>query len=66
MPKRPVLTSKKLIKILKKNGFFVDHITGSHYIFYNPKTGKRVTVSYHAKDLPKGTFHSILKEAGLE
>lgn len=65
MPKLPSITSKKLIKILKSFGFQLDHSTGSHFIFYNPKTKKRSVVPYHRQDLPKGTIMSILREAGI-
>lgn len=65
MPKLPALTPKKLTAILKRKGFLLDHSTGSHFIFYNPRTGKRVTVPYHNNDLPKGTVRSILKASGL-
>ena len=65
MSKLPALTSKRLIKILKRRGFLLDHTTGSHFIFYHPERDIRVTIPYHAKDVPKGTLHSILKEAGL-
>ena len=65
MPKFPVITSKKLVKILNKIGFQVDHKTGSHFIFYNSKTKKRAVLPYHLKDLPQGTLMSILKEAGI-
>lgn len=65
MPKLPRLTPRKVIAILKRNGFILDHTTGSHFVFYHPKTKKRVTVAYHTKDIPRGTLHSILKEAGL-
>lgn len=65
MPKLPRLTPRKVIAILKRNGFVLDHATGSHFVFYHPKTKKRVTVAYHTKDIPSGTLHSILKQAGL-
>ena len=65
MPKLSNITSKKLIKILKSFGFKLDHPTGSHFIFYNPKTKKRAVVPYHTQDLPKGTIMSILREAGI-
>ncbi len=65
MPKTPRLTSRKLIQLLKKNGFLLDHTTGSHYIFYHPLTGRRVTVPYHTKDIPIGTLHSILRQAEI-
>lgn len=65
MPKIPTLTSKKVIDLIKQRGFLLDHTTGSHFIFYHPETKRRVTVPYHAKDLPKGTLLSILKQAGI-
>ncbi len=65
MPKLPSLTSKQLIKKLKKLGFKKDHQTGSHIIFYQPSTKRRAVVPYHLKDLKRGTLHSILKESGI-
>ena len=66
MPKLPVLNSKKLIKIFLKEGFVVDHVTGSHYVMFNPVSKKTITIPYHTKDLPKGTIHSIIKLSGIE
>ncbi|MDP3792156.1 MAG: type II toxin-antitoxin system HicA family toxin [bacterium] len=62
---RLTLNPKKLLKILLRAGFKIDHITGSHYILYNPISKKHVTLPLHKKDLPKGTLHSIIKSAGL-
>ncbi len=66
MPRLPSLTSKQVIQLLKQNDFLLDHVSGSHYIFYNPTNKKRVTVPYHTKDLPVGTLKSIIREAGIE
>ena len=66
MPKIPSLTAEKVIRLLLQNGFELDHQTGSHRVYYNRTTKKRVTVPYHKKDLPKGTLMSILKQAGLK
>jgi predicted RNA binding protein YcfA (HicA-like mRNA interferase family) len=66
MPRLPALTPKKVITLLKQRGFLLDHTTGSHFIFYHPKTKRRVTVPFHNKDLPKGTLISILKQSGLD
>ena len=66
MSKLPSLTPKKVISILKKNGFKLDHVTGSHYVFYNAITKRRALVAFHTKDLPKGTLREILKQAGIE
>ena len=54
MPKLPPLTPKQILSILKKEGFEIDHITGSHYILYHPVTKARVTLPFHRKELPKG------------
>jgi len=66
LPKVPSLTPKKVIKILEKNGFLLDHSTGSHMVYYHPEKRKRVTVPFHRRDIPKGTLMSILKQAGIE
>lgn len=66
MPKLSLLTPKKLLKILLKEGFEIDHITGSHYVLYNPVFRKRAVIPFHCKDLSKGIIHSILKSSGFD
>ena len=66
MPKIPSLTAKKVIRILEKEGFVLDHSSGSHLIYYHPEKRKRVTVPFHRRDIPKGTLLSILKQAGID
>jgi len=66
LPKLPSITPKKVIKILEKNGFLLDHSTGSHMVYYHPEKRRRVTVPFHRKDIPKGTLMSILKQAGID
>ncbi len=65
MPKLPSLTPEKVIKILKKKGFVLDRVKGSHHIYYHPEIKRRVVVPLHKKDLPKGTLLEILKQAGI-
>lgn len=65
MSKLPAITSKKVLSILQKRGFEIDHISGSHYILYNKISQKRVTVPFHGKDVAKGTLLSIIRLAGL-
>jgi len=60
------MTSKEMIKYLKKNGFVIDRQRGSHIILKSGATDKTVTVPYHNKDLKKGTEQSILRDAGLK
>ena len=38
---------------------------GSHEVWYNPETHRRVTVPHHPGDLPMGTLRAIIREAGL-
>ena len=54
------------IKRLKKAGFVFDrYAKGSHEIWYNPKTKRRVTIPNHpGTDIPKGTMSAIIREAG--
>lgn len=59
------MTSKEMIKFLKKNGFEEISQRGSHKKMYNSKTGKTTIVPMHSKDLPRGTEKAILKDAGL-
>lgn len=61
------LSPKYLIKILEQNGFIYKRAKGSHYLYFNSLTNKTATVPFHGgKDLKKGTFLSILKQAGID
>ena len=60
------LSPNYLIKLLCKNGFIYKRTNGSHNVYYNPLTQKTVIVPMHGnKDLKKGTFLAILKQAGI-
>ena len=61
------MTSKEMIKFLKKNGFVVLRQKGtSHVIMRNPEIGRQTTVPDHgSKTFKKGMEHAILKQAGL-
>lgn len=65
MPKLPSLTSSDVIRILEKKGFVLDRIKGSHHIYFHSRLNRRVVVPFHKRDLPKGTLHEILKQAGI-
>ena len=66
MPKFTVFSSKKIIKVLRENGFDEVRQKGSHKIFWNETTKKHVTVPTNKKDLPIGTAKSIFVAAGIE
>jgi predicted RNA binding protein YcfA (HicA-like mRNA interferase family) len=60
-------SAKDLITILKRNGFEFKRSKGSHHIYENSITKKITVVPLHGnKDLPKGTYFGILKQAGLD
>ncbi|OGE64211.1 hypothetical protein A3I48_03230 [Candidatus Daviesbacteria bacterium RIFCSPLOWO2_02_FULL_36_7] len=65
MPKPPVIKPKELIKALKKKGFAVDHISGSHYVMYNADKTLRAVIAYHNKPIKRKTIMSILKSANI-
>ena len=58
---------KHLIKLLEKNDFVLKRSKGSHQLYDNPNTNKTVIVPLHVgKDMKKGTFMAIIKQAGLD
>ena len=61
------LSPKYLIKLLEQNGFVFQRVNGSHQLFHNVTTGKTIVVPVHGgKDMKKGTFLTILKQAGID
>ncbi len=59
------MDGKELAKLLKKNGWQLERIKGSHHIF--TKNNKSLPVPIHGKkDIPIGTVNKILKLAGLK
>jgi len=62
----PATKPKEVLRALGKAGFYVHHISGSHYVMKHPdKPHLRVTVPYHTKDLKRKTLPSIIVQAGL-
>lgn len=62
----PSITPKKLLKFLKKKGFYVNRQSGSHIILHHETDiTKRVTVPLHNKDLKQRTLSSILEQSGV-
>lgn len=60
------MTSKQMIKKLKKNGFEVISQNGSHVKMYNSDSNTTLVIPYHNKDLKKGLEQAILKQAGIK
>ncbi len=64
MSRLPALTSKKMVKIFKKQGFEERRQKGSHLILKHPN-GRRLVIPMHDRDLKRPTMMSIIKAAGL-
>lgn len=61
------LSPRHLIKILEQHGFIFKRTKGSHQLYYNVVSNKTVIVPVHGgKDIKKGTFLAILKQAGID
>jgi predicted RNA binding protein YcfA (HicA-like mRNA interferase family) len=63
MTKLPVISGKKLIKVLTKMGYYIRDQKGSHVHLRHPIRNP-LTIPAH-KTIAKGTLKAILKEAGL-
>jgi predicted RNA binding protein YcfA (HicA-like mRNA interferase family) len=57
--------SKKLIRLIEKDGWRLVGITGSHHHFKHPVKSGKVTIPHPYKDLPIGTVRALLRQAGL-
>lgn len=60
------MTSKQMIKLLKRNGFKIVSTNGSHIKLRNEQTKCQTIVPYHSNSLKKGLEQAILKQAGIE
>jgi predicted RNA binding protein YcfA (HicA-like mRNA interferase family) len=53
-----------MIKWLKKRGYIVNRIKGSHH--HMSKDGRGTVVPHHHKELHPKTYASILKDLGIK
>ena len=60
------MKSAEIIRLLKKDGWYVFNIRGSHHQFKHPTKSGKVTIPHPKADLPVGTARSIFRQAGLE
>ena len=70
MSKLPIYSSDEIVKVLLKCGFEIDRTKGSHQTLKRPKKDEKgtdvVVVPIGKKEIPRGTFKSILNQANLE
>ena len=61
----PALKPRAVLRALERAGFFVHHVSGSHYVLKHPeKPALRVTLPWHNKDLRRRTLTSIIEQSG--
>jgi predicted RNA binding protein YcfA (HicA-like mRNA interferase family) len=60
------VNSKDIIAALRADGWIQVAQKGSHVQFKHRTKLGRVTVPHPKRDIPKGTFRSIEKQAGLK
>jgi predicted RNA binding protein YcfA (HicA-like mRNA interferase family) len=56
--------SRKLIQMLKQDGWELDRIKGDHHTFKRPGRIELITLTYPRKNLPRGQVRSIYRIAG--
>jgi predicted RNA binding protein YcfA (HicA-like mRNA interferase family) len=66
MPNIPIVSGEKLIKVLKKKGFVLNRIAGSHHILIHMQMKITVSVPVHkGRALGRGITNAIIKDAGI-
>jgi len=60
------VSGKKMSALLKKRGWALARVTGSHHIFIRPGVNLRITVPVHGNaDLKSGLQRAIMKQADI-
>ena len=58
--------SSDMIRRLKREGYVLKSVRGSHHKFVHEATKRMVIVPHPRRDIPIGTVHAIYKDAGWE
>ena len=57
----------ELVRLLEQNGFRIIKEKGSIRYYTKPGWDNLIRIDYHgSKEVPKGTCHAILKDAGIK
>ena len=59
-------SSREVIAILKKDGWYEVACEGDHHQFKHPTKKGRVSVPHPRKDIPIGTLKAIERQAGIK
>jgi predicted RNA binding protein YcfA (HicA-like mRNA interferase family) len=58
-------SSSEVIARLRKDGWYLITVEGSHHHFKHPVKKGKTTVKHPCKDIPPKTLHSIEQQSGL-
>ncbi|MDR0520165.1 MAG: type II toxin-antitoxin system HicA family toxin [Clostridiales Family XIII bacterium] len=64
MPKR--YSSAELIRIIRKDGWYLVKVSGDHHKFKHPSKSGIVVLPHPLKDIPAGTAGAVLRQAGIK
>lgn len=66
-PSLPAVNARQVLAALRRAGFVVDRIVGSHHVLVHPDDARRtVTVPFHGgRDVKLGTLRNIIRQAGM-
>lgn len=59
-------SSREVIKMLKRDGWYEVACDGDHHQFKHRTKKGRVTITHPRKDFPIGTIKNIEKQAGIK
>lgn len=58
---------REVVQRLRAFGFRFDRpAAGSHEVWRQEQTGRKVTIPHHTGDMAEGTLRAILREAGIQ
>ena len=60
------MTFRELEKLIKKDGWYLVNVEGSHHHYRHPSKKGKIQIPRHGGDLKKGLLNAILKQAGLK
>jgi predicted RNA binding protein YcfA (HicA-like mRNA interferase family) len=56
--------SRKLMRMLERDGWVLDRVSGDHHTFKHPERAALITLTHPRKDLPVGLVRSVYRIAG--
>lgn len=59
------MDSREIIRALRRAGWVLRRVRGSHHQFSHPSLPGLVTVVHPRRDVPKGTLRGIERQSGL-